>query len=76
MAALDRKRPFGSVSNDSEGRAYEQDGTFYRADGSAWAPNEPEGDPPSPAKPAAKKKAAATDSAPLDDQLNAQMGNA
>jgi hypothetical protein len=33
---LDRNKPFGRVCGDSQGRVFEQDGRFYRGDGSEW----------------------------------------
>jgi hypothetical protein len=79
---LDRSRPFGTVTGDAEGRAYEQDHHFYRADGSVWsAPTDLQpGEVEFPAKPTPKKKAAAAASEPapaaVDAQLDAQMGAA
>lgn len=63
MAAvtLDRTRPYGSITGDLLGRAFEQDHQYFNADGSLWVappeppeilPTEPE---PEPAKPAARK---------------------
>ena len=82
MAALDRKRPYGSITGDSSGRAYEQDNTFYTASGEPWL--EPEAapltdgseQPVALAKPAPKKGKAA-DPVPVstDAQLDAQLGN-
>jgi hypothetical protein len=35
-AVLDRTRPFGTVSGDLLGRAFEQDSLHFNADGSLW----------------------------------------
>lgn len=56
---LDRKRPYGSVCNDPEGRAFEQDERFFCADGSLWSDG---------VAPARKKKAE-----PPADQVEAQL---
>lgn len=82
MAApsLDRSRPFGTVSGDSEGRIYAQGEHFFHADGTLWSPPaSAEAAPEAPAKVATKKKGApAADpaTAAVDDQLDAQMGAA
>jgi hypothetical protein len=62
-ATLDRSRPFGTVSGDHLGRAFEQDSLHFNADGSLWVepappnlPSEaPPPDEPEPARPAARK---------------------
>lgn len=81
-ATLDRKRPFGAVIGDTEGRNFEQDGNFFRGDGTLWTEPARAGeanppDTPALAKPAAKK-AKPADPAPaaVDAQLDAQMGAA
>lgn len=76
MAAptLDRKRPFGTISGDSQGRCFEQDNKFFMADGSVWvepdeAPPEAPPDEAPTAKPALAKKGKAGGT-----QLDAQLG--
>lgn len=71
---LDKKRPFGTIMGDLEGRAYEQDNKFFRADGSEW-------EDPKAKKPAAPAKKGAVQAKaeeqpkqdPVDDQLNDQL---
>lgn len=80
-ATLDRKRPFGAVIGDTEGRNFEQDGQFFRGDGSLWTEPARTGevnapDAPVLAKPAKKAKAADPAPAAVDEQLDAQMGAA
>lgn len=73
---FDRKKPFGTIYNDDQGRMYEQDGNFFRGDGSLWT--DPEAaDAPKPAtgKKTASKPAAG-ESPAADDQINAQLGDA
>lgn len=60
---LDRQKPFGEIYGDSEGKRYEQDGEYFRGDGSLWGPPsppapEPEAKPvePEASEPAPKKK--------------------
>lgn len=77
--ALDKSKPFGTVSNDDMGRAYEQDGVFYTATGEVWTdPGEPAAEAPV-AKPKSRKAAEpAPEAAPsaVDSELAAQMGQA
>jgi hypothetical protein len=79
-ATFDRSRPYGSVFGDLEGRMYEQDGQFFRGDGSLWTPPataDAVDAPAAKATPKASAKKAAADPAPatVDAQLDAQMGN-
>ena len=36
MKTLDRTRDYGSIGGDSQGRVFEQDETFFCADGTEW----------------------------------------
>lgn len=74
---LDKTRPFAQIFGDRERRAFEQDGTFFHADGSEWID-------PSAVKPAVSKSVAkrvmvqavqpVQAVAPAEDsQLNAQL---
>lgn len=36
MKTFDPKKDHGTVMGEAEGRVYEQDGTFFCADGSEW----------------------------------------
>lgn len=33
---LDKSKPYGTISGDTEGRVFEQDGRFFLADGKPW----------------------------------------
>lgn len=74
---LDRSKSYGTIMGDTEGRAFEQDGKFFCANGSAWQP-QPDDDP-LPAKLKTKKPAAVSDmpaDPAVDAQLAAQLGDA
>lgn len=80
MGALDRSRTFGTVCGDLEGRVYEQDGCFYRGDGTLWVSAAPEADveedaAPTPVpKPASRRGKATHPDVTTDTQLDAQLG--
>ena len=38
MKKLDKSKPYGTISGDTEGRIYEQDNTFFHGDGTEWTP--------------------------------------
>lgn len=87
MKVLDRTRPFGTISGDSEGRFYEQDNAYFGADGQPWLDRgvvagvavEADADAEAAPKPARKgSKATRGESAPeaVDAELNAQLGAA
>lgn len=72
MKKLDRKQDFGTITGDDQGRVYEQNYTFFTADGSEWV------DPSDNTKAATKAdskpaKAAAKTEAKADDQLAEQL---
>lgn len=71
MKTLDKKRDFGTITGDEQGRMYEQDNCYFTADGSEWQ---------DPAQPRREVKTAKVDKVvktdppgPGDDQLNAQL---
>lgn len=73
MAKLDRKREFGTITGDDQGRLYEQDHLFFAADGSEWEdPAKADAKAELGDKPASKARAAKAD-AKADDQLSAQL---
>lgn len=78
MTTLDRSRPFGTIFGDDAGRMFEQDGQYFRGDGSRWsdpaAPAPVADKPATPAKKAGTKPAAPV--ADVDAQLAAQLGGA
>jgi hypothetical protein len=39
---LDKTKPHGTVFGDNQGRVYEQDGKYFRGNGSLWVPTETE----------------------------------
>lgn len=68
MAKLDKSRDYATVINCLEGRAFEQDGKFFAADGREWKPGM---DTPETKEPEQKGKLTA---APVvDDQLSNQL---
>lgn len=70
MKTLDKKRDFGTITGDDQGRMYEQDSCFFTADGSEWQDSAQ----PRQAKAVKVDKVVKTDpSGPADDQLNAQL---
>lgn len=76
MKTLDRKRSFGDVQGDSEGRRYHQDGIYFDADGNQWRdPNAPAPAADDQLKAKGRKPAATSESAApaADDQLSAQL---
>lgn len=66
MKALDKSKPFAQVYGDDQGRAFEQDGAFFRGDGSPWGTS-------GKAKPAAAASPAAPAPAAPSDQLTQQL---
>lgn len=71
MKKLDRRRDFGTVAGDAEGRMYHQDGIYFDAAGHEW------GIPIAQQVRAARKRA--VDEPPevelqtVDDQVSAQL---
>ena len=39
---LDKSKPYGTVFGDNQGRVFDQDGEYFRGDGSLWVPTEEE----------------------------------
>jgi hypothetical protein len=33
---LDREQPYGTIYGDEQGRAFEQEGVYFRGDGTVW----------------------------------------
>jgi hypothetical protein len=78
MAKLDTTRNYATIFNDDQGRAFQQDGKFFGANGAEWidpAAAAPAAPVAAPAKPP-KGKAHKVEPAPVDDQLAAQLGGA
>jgi len=73
---LDRSQPFGTITGDDEGRAYEQDGVFFLATGELWQPAPDAGADLAPAKPKKAKPEPAAETGAVDAELAAQMGQA
>lgn len=70
---LDRKKPFGDVQGDSEGRRYHQDGVYFGVDGERWIdPSAPATKDVAPMKKDGKAETVKTPAA-ADDQVNAQL---
>jgi hypothetical protein len=71
---LDKNKPYGLITGDTEGRVYEQDGQYFTGTGEPWGAQEPKAE----AKPAKAPKAAPRADVNPDDpdgQLAAQMGS-
>ncbi|MGZ8317504.1 MAG: hypothetical protein ACXWVD_00245 [Telluria sp.] len=79
MAGLDRSKPFATVFGDEHGRIYEQDGHYYRGDGSLWQEGTPKAEAAAAKAPASKRaavKPAEPAASEQDAQLAAQLGGA
>lgn len=86
---LDKSKPFGTITGDTEGRVFEQDGRFFYADGKPWRdPKKKETAEEKAAREAAEKEeadrlaaeeaaaAAAASGSNVDAQLSAQLSTA
>lgn len=72
---LDRKRDFGTIQGDSEGRCFEQDHEFFDSEGKLWKPAKKDSPAPTPAPTSAPAPAAAPAPTGNENQLNKQLGN-
>lgn len=71
MSTLNRQQPFGEIYGDDKGRKYEQNGKYFDAFGKLWVDTEKKAP-----KKADEPAVAPVETAPVEDQVAAQLKSA